>query len=510
MHPSSHAARRPDRPAVIMAGSGARRTYGDLDAASNQMAHLFRAAGLVVGDVVAIMMENRIDYLEIAFAAQRSGLYFLCISDKLTAGEAAFILKDAQARALVVGAKVPAAAELGGLAAGLQRYAIGGEISGFQDLQAARDAFPVTPIDDERAGGDMLYSSGTTGQPKGLRAPLPSDPSISAPTRVCTLGANLYGMGEDTVYLCPAPLYHAAPLRWTMGALRLGGVVILMERFDPAAALEAIQTYGVTHSQWVPTHFSRLLKLPEETRMSYDLTSMQVAIHAAAPCPPALKEAMLSWWGPIVHEYYSASEGSGFTAITPQEWLTHKGSVGTAKVGRIEICDQNGEPVPARSEGSVYFADAPPFEYYNDPVKTAESRNQHGWATVGDVGWLDEEGFLYLTDRKSYMIISGGVNVYPQEIESVLIAHPDVADVAVFGVPDDDLGERVLAVIQPEAGVIPDENLADRLRLYAREHLSAIKAPKQFEFRDALTRSETGKLMKRLIRDDYLASTKAG
>ena len=510
MHPSSYARRAPDRLAIVMAGSGQQRTYGELDASSNQMAHLFRAAGLGTGDVVAIMMENGPDYLEIAFAAQRSGLYFLCVSDKLTAVEADLILRDAEAKALVVSAKVAAALDIRRLAPGLIGFSIGGEVDGFQDLHTARGAFPITPIPDERAGGDMLYSSGTTGQPKGLRAPLPSDPSISAPTRVCTLGAGLYGMGEDSVYLCPAPLYHAAPLRWSMGALRLGGTVVLMERFNPEAALATIQKYRVTHSQWVPTHFTRLLKLPSETRQSYDLSSMRVVIHAAAPCPPALKEAMLAWWGPIIHEYYSASEGSGFAAITPQEWLTHKGSVGVAKIGRLEICDQDGEPLPPRTEGVVYFADAPPFEYYKDPAKTAESRNRHGWATVGDVGWLDEEGFLYLTDRKSYMIISGGVNVYPQEIESVLITHPDVADVAVFGVPDEDLGERVLAVIQPEAGVTAGAELAERLRAYARERLSAIKTPKQFEFREQLIRSETGKLMKRLIRDDYLASLPAG
>jgi long-chain acyl-CoA synthetase len=336
------------------------------------------------------------------------------------------------------------------------------------------------------------------------RAPV-TDRGVDDNPALSQLGQLLYGLDDQTVFLSPAPLYHAAPIGWTMAATHLGGTIVVMEHFDAEAALAAIERHKVTCAQWVPTHFIRLLKLPEETRARYDLTSLKSVFHAAAPCPVPVKEAMIAWWGPIVNEYYAGTEGNGFCAISAPEWLAHKGSVGRGLTAQVMICDEAGDPLPPRQEGEVFFAGGAVFEYFNDPEKTAKSRNKHGWSTLGDVGWVDEEGYLYLTDRKSFMIISGGVNIYPQEVENLLITHPKVADVAVVGAPHEEMGEEVVAVVQPVVWAEAGEALAAELMAFARANISHVKAPRRIDFMQELPRHATGKLYKRLIRDAYWA-----
>lgn len=504
MHPSQIAERTPDKPALIMAERGAVLTYGELDQRSNQAAHVFREHGCQIGDAIAVLLPNTIRYHEVVWGAQRSGLYFVCISSRLTAPEVAYIVRDSGAKLLVTAAGVDAdLAALSELLAGITLLSIGVPLPGYADWDAAASQYPVIPIADERAGIDMLYSSGTTGRPKGVYKALPEDPDITALSSLAQRSRNVFGMDENTVYLSPAPLYHAAPLRFTMSIQELGGTIVMMEHFEAEKALALIEQYKITASQWVPTHFVRMLKLPEDVRGKYDLSTHQLAIHAAAPCPVPVKKQMIAWWGPILHEYYGGSESIGFTSIESDEWLTHPGSVGKAKIGFIHICDENDDELPAGETGVVYFQGGPKFEYRNDPAKTAEAYNKHGWATFGDIGWVDVEGYLYLTDRKSFMIISGGVNVYPQEIENLLVTHPKVADVAVIGAPDPEMGEKVVAVIQPLDWADATDALAEELRGWTREHLSGVKTPRQFDFLQELPRHPTGKLYKRLLRDRY-------
>ncbi|WP_439814355.1 acyl-CoA synthetase [Zavarzinia sp. CC-PAN008] len=511
MHPYVHAASTPDKPAFIMAYSGETVTYAELEDRSNQCAQLFRSRGLKRGDAIAVMLENHPRYFEIVWAAQRAGLYFTCISSKLTAGEAAYIIKDCGARIVITSASLGAAAtELPALVPGVTLMMVDPATPPFESYETARDAMPRARIADESAGADMLYSSGTTGRPKGVKRPFPADPAIDAPTTLTTLASLLYGFKADDVYLCPAPLYHSAPLHWSMSVQKFGGTVVVLEKFDPEFALKTIQDRRITISQWVPTHFVRLLKLPEDVRGKYDLSSLRVAIHAAAPCPVPIKEQMIEWWGPVIYEYYSGTEGFGFTAIDSKDWLTHKGSVGKAfPISELKICGEDGEPLPPRQEGVVYFAGGPQIDYHNDPGKTAEARNKHGWSTLGDVGWVDEDGYLYLTDRKNFMIISGGVNIYPQEIENLLITHPKVADVAVVGAPDPEMGEKVVAVIQAAPGIETGPALAEELSTFARANLSHVKVPRRIDFMEELPRHATGKLYKRLIRDAYWGKTDA-
>ncbi|HEY2662277.1 MAG TPA: acyl-CoA synthetase [Caulobacteraceae bacterium] len=504
MHPTHHARTHPDKPAVIMAYSGEVTTYGQLEARSNQTAHLFRSLGLQAGDSVAFFIENHPTYYELIWAAQRSGLRFTCISSKLSVSEAEYIIKDCGAKLFIASkALAETALKIVPHIPGVALYMIAGQEGPFKSLEDARAALPITPIADQTAGSVMLYSSGTTGRPKGVKRGGVVEPEIDGPNALATLGQALYGWTPDTVYLSPAPLYHAAPLGWSMAVQALGGTVVMMERFDPEDALRFIEQYEVTSAQWVPTHFVRMLKLPEEVRTHYDLSSLQAVFHAAAPCPVPVKEQMIAWWGPIVNEYYAGTEGNGFCVITSPEWLEHKGSVGRGLTAQVMICGEDGEPLPTRAEGMVYFAGGGVFEYHGDPAKTAESRNQHGWTTLGDVGWLDEEGYLYLTDRKSFMIISGGVNIYPQEIENLLIGHPKVADVAVIGAPHEEMGEQVVAVVQPANWAEAGPALAEELSAWTRERLSHVKAPRRIDFMQELPRHQTGKLYKRLIRDAY-------
>jgi acyl-CoA synthetase (AMP-forming)/AMP-acid ligase II len=505
MHPFIHAAATPDKPAVIMAGSGATMTYGELEARSNRMAQLLRAHGLVRGDTMAVLMTNHLDYLALCWGAQRAGIVYVAMSTKLNADEAGYIISDSGAKLLVASASLGAvaAAAAPDLAA---RFAVGGAIPGFADLDAALAAQPATRIADESCGRDMLYSSGTTGRPKGVRGPLPSG-ALDAGDALTQLVGMLYQFGPDMIYLSPAPLYHAAPLRYCMAVHRYGGTVVVMEKFDPEAYLALVETYRITHSQLVPTMFVRMLKLSEDQRRAHDLSSLKVAIHAAAPCPIDVKHAMIEWWGPVIYEYYSATEGAGFTTITPQEWLNKPGSVGKAILGEIRVLGDDDSLLPPGQTGRIYFAGGPGFSYHNDPEKTASVTGEHG-ATFGDIGHVDDDGYLFLTDRAAFMIISGGVNVYPQEAENALTLHPEVADVAVFGVPDAEMGEAVKAVVQPRDMARAGPELEAELIAFVRSRLSHVKCPKSIDFLAELPRHDTGKLYKRLLKDKYWA--KAG
>jgi len=508
MYPGTIAQRTPDRAAVVMAGSGDTVTFRELDERSNQLAHLFRAAGLTRGDHIALFMENHPRFLEVVWSALRSGLYITAINSHLTAEEVAYIVGDCDAQAFVTSMAMRQVVDempWPDLARVHVRLMVDGTSSRFDAYETAVADHPTTPIDDESSGATMLYSSGTTGRPKGVLRPLADEKPWDGEARLAGLGAT-YGFNPDMVYLSPAPMYHAAPLGFSVNAQRFGGTVVVMERFDPAAALRAIETYKVTHSQWVPTMFVRLLRLPDDERLGPDLSSHQVAIHAAAPCPVAVKQQMIDWWGPIIYEYYAGTEGNGSTAITSEEWLQHPGSVGRARAGSVHILDEEGNELPPLQEGGIYFSGGASFEYHNDPQKTAESRLGGGkYTTLGDVGYLDEDGWLYLTDRKAYMIISGGVNIYPREIEDVLIQHPAVADVAVFGIPNDDLGEEVKAVVQLLPGHHAGDALVSELMTFARRHLAGFKVPRSIDFTEELPRLPTGKLYKRVLRDPYWA-----
>ena len=505
LHPCHHALSTPEKPALIMARSGETVTYRELEARSNQGAQLFRKLGLKRGDAIALLMDNNARYLEICFAAQRAGLFYTAMSSRLAPLEAEYIIRDCGAKALIV------SASLAGQAAELltknpqvrQRYSVGGALPGHEPWEAATGAQPSVRVKDESAGRDMLYSSGTTGRPKGIKTEL-LDEAIDAPNTLTSITSKLYGLDASCVYLSPAPLYHAAPLRFNMTVMRFGGTAVIMEHFDAEEALGLIERHRVTHGQWVPTMFVRMLKLPGAARQRYDLSSLRVAIHAAAPCPLQVKEEMIGWWGPVLHEYYAGTEGNGFVACNSSEWLAHKGTVGRALLGEIRILDDASDAVmPCGETGTIYFANAPAFEYHNDPQKTAAAKSKQGWTTLGDVGYVDQEGYLYLTDRKHFMIISGGVNIYPQEIENLLVTHPKVTDVAVIGVPNAEFGEEVKAVVQPadprEAGAA----LAEELIAWCRAHLSHVKCPKSVDFETELPRHPTGKLYKRLLRERY-------
>ncbi len=504
MYPQVRSEQTPDKPAYIMAESGEVVTYRQLNDRSNRCAQLLYSLGLRSGDTIAILMENNAHFFELCWAAQRSGLYYTCISSRLTAPEVAYIVNDCGAKVLFTStAKRDVASELLAQVPGLRAaFMIGGTIEGYASYEDAVAAQAAEPLADEREGCDMLYSSGTTGRPKGVKAPLPDAPA-GTPPALLMLVVGLYGADSESVYFSPAPLYHAAPLRFNMAFLRIGATCIVMEHFDAEAALAGIERFQATHSQWVPTMFVRMLKLPDHVRRRYDVSSLQIAIHAAAPCPIPVKEQMIDWWGPVLHEYYAGTEGNGFTAINSQEWLTHKGSVGKALSGQVHIADEDGNEVPTGEPGVVYFSGGGKFEYHNDPDKTRAAYNPKGWSTLGDIGYLDEEGYLYLTDRKANMIISGGVNIYPQEAENLLVTHPKVNDVAVFGIPNEDFGEEVKAVVEPadmnEAGPELEQELIE----FCRSQLSSIKCPRSIDFQAELPRHPTGKLYKRILKEKY-------
>ncbi len=506
MYLADHARLTPDKPAMVSADTGQVVTYAELNERSNRFAQYLHAQGLRRGDHIAVLMENNLSFMEPIWAAFRSGLYVTTINRYLPADEAAYIAQDCGAKALVTSyAKREIAAGLTDLIPNTPiRLMVGGTIPGWTSYEEAVAAGSPQPLDQEWMGDSMLYSSGTTGRPKGILRPLPEiTPAEGFDTRQA---ANRYELTSASVYLSPAPLYHAAPLAYVLTVQSFGGTVVMMERFDAEQALALIEKYGVTHSQWVPTMFVRMMTLEPQVRARYDLSSHKVAIHAAAPCPVEVKRQMIEWWGPILYEYYAGTEASGSTFITSEDWLEHPGSVGRAALGVLHICDEDGEELPIGETGLVYFErEAPTFEYHNDPGKTASARHpKHpNWNALGDVGYLDADGYLYLTDRKAFMIISGGVNIYPQAIEDALITHPKVADVAVFGIPDPEMGEAVKAVIEPAPGQIPSDELAAELMAYARERVAHYMAPRSIDFIEEMPRLPTGKLYKRVLRDAY-------
>ncbi|MDO8389960.1 MAG: AMP-binding protein [Actinomycetota bacterium] len=507
LEPGAHLATKADSPAVIMADSGVVVTYAQLDERSKRLAQLFQSAGLRPGDHVAIMLENHHRYFEVFWAAQRSGLYCTPINWHLRAEEAEYIVRDCGASALVtsVALRGVLAGMVDALAHVPTRLVIDGDLDGFRRYEGAIAQFPAEPLASESEGSYMFYSSGTTGRPKGIKPALAGEPFGAGGGRLLGLMVPLYSFTPDTVYLSPAPLYHAAPLGWTTSVQRIGGTVVVMEKYDPEQALALIERHRVTHAQFVPTHFVRMLKLPEEVRSKYDLSSLKVAVHAAAPCPVDVKQQMIDWWGPIVYEFYAGSEGNGFSAINSEEWLAHRGSVGRVLMGVPHILDEEGNELLAGEAGQIWFASDTQFVYHNDPEKTANAFNANGWSSLGDIGYLDAEGFLYLTDRVSHMIISGGVNIYPQEVENLLTMHPAVADVAVIGVPNTDMGEEVKAVVLAADPGAAGEALAAELIAYCRQHLATYKCPASVDFVDALPRLPTGKLLKRELRQRYWA-----
>lgn len=504
MHPIQHAKSRPDHPAVIMAGSGETLTYEQLDRQANRIAHWLRSEGLAAGDAFGVLMENNIHYHAVYWASQRSGTVLVPISTHLTAAEIAYILGDSDARRLVSTRKFDhVLSDLASQYADIGQLIFGAD--GERDAASILAGYPGDPIEDQSVGRVMLYSSGTTGRPKGILPAPPEDPAVEAPVPLIGLATMGFGIAGDgsSVYLSPAPLYHAAPLGWSTTIHRLGGTVVVMEKFDPENALAAIQKYRITDSQWVPTHFVRMLKLPDEVRTSYDLSTHKSALHAAAPCPIDIKQQMIEWWGPILFEYYAGSEGNGMTMIGSADWLTHKGSVGRAILGTPHVCDEDGNEVAVGEEGTIFFESPYPFQYHKDEAKTKDATHPQGWTTLGDIGRLDEEGFLYLTDRRSNMIISGGVNIYPQEVENLLITHDKVMDAAVIGAPDDDMGERVVAVVQPVAMEEAGDTLEAELTDFLADKLARLKMPRQYDFRAELPREANGKLYKRKLKEEY-------
>ena len=506
MHLGQIAAEQPGKAAVIMAGSGQTITFAELNAAANRLAHVLYDAGLRPGDHIAFMLENRWEFLAIAWAAQRSGLYYTPVSSRLQPDEVAYIVDDCGAQVFIASTAVAdIAVSLSADTPQVRlRLMLDSVTEGFTSYEEVTAATAATPLPDEAEGVDMLYSSGTTGRPKGVKPALPLTP-MGTGDSLYQLVSLLFPPDADSVYLSPAPLYHAAPLRYCLTMQRFGVTVVVQEKFDPELALAAIETYRVTHSQWVPTMFIRMLKLAAEVRAKWDLSSLRYAVHAAAPCPIPVKEQMIEWWGPVLHEYYSGTEGLCFTYVDSADWLTHKGTVGRSLLGEPHVCDEDGEELPPGTIGMLYFSGGPTFEYHGDPAKTAASRDPkgRGWTTLGDVGHLDEDGFIYLTDRVSNMIISGGVNIYPQEAENVLAVHPKVADVAVIGVPDPDMGEQVKAVVQPVSMADAGPELGAELIAYCRDRLAHYKCPRSVDFRADLPRHPTGKLLKRVLRDEY-------
>jgi long-chain acyl-CoA synthetase len=504
MHPGIHAQTRPDQAAIIFPSRDVTITYRQLDEGSNRAAQLFRSVGLRSGDGIAMLLENHPRFYEVAWGAQRSGLYYTPMSTRLTPGEAEYIVGDCDAKVLVTSMAMRETAETlrDRMPNVHTRFMLDGTIPGYDAWEYAVATRPATPIPDESEGVDLLYSSGTTGRPKGVKIPLRGDP-LGKENRFVTLTKVLYGFGPDTVYLSPAPLYHAAPLRFNLTVQRLGGTCVIMEHFDAVEFLSLIERYRVTATQVVPTMFIRMLKLPESERLKHDLSSLRVAIHAAAPCPLPVKEQMIAWWGPKILEYYAGTEGNGFFAITSEEWLQHKGSVGRALMGTPHILDEGFEELPPGEPGTIYVEGGNAFSYHKDPEKTASSKSPQGWTTLGDIGYLDADGYLYLTDRKAHMIISGGVNIYPQECENLLATHPKVADCAVIGVPNEDFGEEVKAVVQPVDMAEAGPALAEELIAFCRANLSHVKCPRSIDFEAELPRHPTGKLYKRLLRDRY-------
>ena len=506
MHPANYAKSNPNLPAYIMTDTKEVVTYKQLNDRSIQASHLLREHGLKRGDAIVIFLENHLRFLELCWAAQRAGLYFTTISSRLATPEIEYILSDLKPKVFFTSKKlVDVAKGVRQLAAKeIPAYIVDdGDQEPFMSYLPARDRFPETPITDESPGVDLLYSSGTTGRPKGVKLPLP-DGNLDAMEERWKLYHTVMGFDLGSVHYIPSPMYHSLPLHHAMIAQRYGGTVLMIPRFDAEEALRLIEEYKVTQSSWVATMFIRMLKLPEAVRKQYDISSMISMVHGAGPCPIPVKEKMIEWFGEIIYEAYGSTEGFGSAFIGSTEWLQHKGSVGKPALGNAHIVDEeSGEELPAGEVGTIYFANPRKVEYLNDTEKNESVRLKNGWATAGDIGYLDQDGYLYLTDRKADMIISGGVNIYPQEIEAILALHPKVSDIAVFGIPNEEFGEEVKAVIQPAPGAQPSADLEAEIIEYCRSELSAVKAPRSVDFLEKLPRHETGKLYKRLLKAPY-------
>lgn len=507
MYLGDYALTQPEKPAAIRPATGDTLSFRQLNERSNRLAQLLYAQGFRRGDHLAMFIENRLEFFDVVWAAMRSGLYITPINRYLPAVEAAYIVDNCDAKGLIVSATLAESEALGQLSPRAEiKLAMGGAVAGFDDYETALAASSPQPLDEEWLGTFMLYSSGTTGKPKGILRPL-RDQSARDGNPGMKATVDMFDVDDSTVYLSPAPLYHSAPAGFSCGVIQAGGTVVVMDKFDAETALALIEKYGVTHSQWVPTMFIRMLKLPPEVRNRYDLSSHRCAIHAAAPCPVEVKRQMIEWWGPILEEHYSATESIGFARISSTEWLKHPGSVGRAQGSPFHICDEQGRELPPGEVGTIY-GESPltgRFEYHKAEGQTIGSTHplNPGWMTVGDVGYLDEDGYLYLTDRKSFMIISGGVNIYPQQIEDVLALHPKVQDVAVIGVPNEELGEEVKAVVEPAPGIEPDDALAEEIKAFIQEKLGRQLTPRSVDFTDALPRLPTGKLYKKALREQY-------
>ena len=509
MFPHEFALTTPNKAAIIMGSTGEVITYRQLDEAAIRLSNVLRDAGLNPGDHIALCLENHPRYLEILWGCHYAGLIYTACSSRLTSAELTYILNDCAAQAFITSHyKAEQALDIIDTIPDVHlRLMLDGTVDGYDSFEQTLAAASVTPLTDMVDGTDMLYSSGTTGMPKGIAKPLPMSP-IGTSVGLGMLTVMLFGFNENTMYLSPAPLYHAAPLRFNMTVHTLGATTIIMENFDAEEFLQLTQKYKVTQTQVVPTMFIRMLKLDSDVRSRYDCSTITHAVHAAAPCPIETKRKMIDWWGPVIHEYYAGTEGNGFVYCNSEQWLAHPGTVGTAIQGIVHICDDEGEEVANGQSGTIFFEGGGIFEYHNDKDKTEASRDPlgRGWSTLGDIGYQDADNFLYLTDRKAFMIISGGVNIYPQESENILINHPKVIDVAVFGVPNADFGEEVKGVVQPVTMPANEEEarlLSQELITFCRSQLADTKCPRSIDFRTDLPRHPTGKLYKRLLKDEY-------
>ncbi|KFU77871.1 long-chain acyl-CoA synthetase [Amycolatopsis lurida] len=499
------AERRPERVALVDP-DGRSIGYGELAAKANAYARGLQALGLEAGDVVVVLQPNGDELVAAYFAAIQSGLYIVVVNWHLVGPEVAYILSDSGAKAFLAHERFADVAIAAADEAGIPergRFAVG-DVEGFRRIEELGSGEGDGRPERRTAGSPMLYTSGTTGRPKGVRRPLTGADPDSVPG-ASTWFFGIFGLAphDDHVHLCGSPLYHTAVLNFVVISLQLGHTAVLMDRWDAEDMLRLIERHRVTHSHMVPTQFRRLLALPDDVRAAYDLSSLRVMIHGAAPCPLEVKRRMLDWWGPVVTEYYAATEGGG-TAISGEEWLRKPGSVGLPWPGStIKILDDEGTELPAGETGTVYMkmGDSK-FEYHKDRAKTDKARVGDLF-TLGDVGHLDEDGYLFLHDRKADLIISGGVNIYPAEIEGELVMHPKIADVAVFGVPHEDWGEAIKAVVQPADGVEPSEELTAEILEYAASRLAKFKLPRSVDYLPELPRDPNGKLYKRKLRDPY-------
>jgi long-chain acyl-CoA synthetase len=512
-HPSIHARTHPDMPALVLADTGEVLTYRELDEGSNRFAQLLRSRGLVPGDRIGVMMRNSTWLPIVYWGATRCGVFVTLISTHLKAAEAAYILGDSASKLLVLSASLgetprALAAERETLIPRVESILYAPDdaaIPGATALDEALAAMPAEPVADEISGFHMIYSSGTTGRPKGVVLEFTPGP-IDEPNPIEGMSAFYEGY-DPLVTLNVGPLYHAAPLSTMVCTHRIGGTFVTQRKFDAEGVLRAVQDWRVNNTQFVPTMFVRMLALPDAVRAQYDLSSLAIAIHAAAPCPVEIKRRMIDWWGPILYEYYSSTEGVGSTGITSEEWLEHPGSVGRSRLGPVHICAEDGTELPTGEAGLIYFEPPPgrTITYLNDPEKSRSARNplHSGWLTIGDIGRIDDEGYLYLTDRKDFMIISGGVNIYPQAIEDCLIVHPKVLDVAVIGVAHPVMGEEVKAVVQPKVWADAGPALEAELRDWVASRISRVTQPRSYEFVEELPRIPSGKLAKHELRKLY-------